>query len=65
MACIHYYTLWIPDPPNMQGENVIAESENHLPSKTVIVTTESDSSQPPNNLVLTPEMQVIHDVLFV
>ena len=49
----------------MQGENVIAESENHLPSKTVIVTTESDSSQPPNNLVLTAEMQVIHDVLFV
>lgn len=49
----------------MQDENVIAESENHLPSKTVIVTTESDSSQPQNNLVLTPEMQVIHDVLFV
>ena len=59
------YTLWILDPPNVQNETLITENENHSPNKTVIVTTDADSSQSPNNLVLTPEIQVIYDVLFV
>ena len=49
----------------MQNETLITENENHSPNKTVIVTTDSDPSQSPNNLVLTPEIQVIYDVLFV
>ena len=53
------------DRPNVHNETVIAESENHSPNETVIVTTGSDSGQHINNLVLTPEIQETHDILIL
>ena len=53
------------DRPNVHNETVIAESENHSPNETVVVTTSSDSGQHINNLVLTSEIQETHDILIL